>query len=248
MSKCCYIHFKPRLQNQSEPNLELKIDNFPIKKISQAKFLGVTIDEKLSWDAHTSNLKKKLNHATATLNRIKDSLPTYLHKDLYHTLFESHLSYCISVWGGAAQCRTLPIWKAQKHCIRIMFGDKEAYLEKFRTCARARPFGLQALDKSFFEKEHSKPLFKNMTSCLFTISTHTTLSWKYSKYLNSAVQWLFTVSIICPNVNPPHFYLTSHQITSSTSHQSYGIHLPQNSRYLTTQPKLAMFETLSNGY
>ena len=42
-----------------------------------------------------------------------------------------------------------------------MFGDTESYLDKFRTCVRARPFGMQKLDKEFYVKEPSKPLFKN---------------------------------------------------------------------------------------
>ena len=48
----------------------------------------------------------------------------------------------------------------QKQCIRILFGNKEAYLDKFKTCARARPFGFQKLDSTFFQLEHTKPLFK----------------------------------------------------------------------------------------
>ena len=40
-----------------------------------------------------------------------------------------------------------------------MFGDKEAYLNKFKTCARARAFGEQNLGPQFFQKEHTKALF-----------------------------------------------------------------------------------------
>ncbi len=43
-----------------------------------------------------------------------------------------------------------------------MFGDKTAYLNKFMTCVRARPFGNQELGAEFFEREHSKPLFKKL--------------------------------------------------------------------------------------
>jgi hypothetical protein len=40
-----------------------------------------------------------------------------------------------------------------------MFGDREAYLDKFKTCARTRPIESQLLGTSFFTREHSKPLF-----------------------------------------------------------------------------------------
>ena len=95
------------------------------------------------------------------LNRIKDDIPSRLHKDLYHTLFESHLAYGITVWGGISQRKLQPLFKAQKMCLRIMFGDKEAYKDKFKTCARCRPIGEQMLGSKFYSKEHTKPLFNS---------------------------------------------------------------------------------------
>ncbi len=86
-------------------------------------------------------------------------MPEELHKDLYHTLFESHLTYCISVWGGANKSVIAKAWTAQKHCVRVLFGNRQAYLDKFMTCAKTRPYHKQTLDSSFFQKEHTKPLF-----------------------------------------------------------------------------------------
>ena len=162
MSKCCYIHFRPRSNKSKETSDKelLHIDGFPIKKTKATKFLGVVIDEQLSWQPHITALRRKLNYASATLNKIKDSIPKELHKDLYHTLFESHLTYCISVWGDAALFRTTSIWLAQKYCMRILFGDTQAYIEKYMTCARTRKYDEQALGSSFFQLEHSKPLFQ----------------------------------------------------------------------------------------
>ena len=47
----------------------------------------------------------------------------------------------------------------QKKCLRILFGDKDAYLDKFKTSARCRPFDSQILGQEFFAKENSKPLY-----------------------------------------------------------------------------------------
>ena len=52
------------------------------------------------------------------------------------------------------------LFTAQKHCLRVLFGDREAYLNKFKTCVRSRPYGEQNLDNKFFIKEHTKPLFR----------------------------------------------------------------------------------------
>ena len=53
------------------------------------------------------------------------------------------------------------IFKVQKKCIRVMFGDKEQYLHKFKTCARCREPDKQILTSEYYCKENTKPLFKS---------------------------------------------------------------------------------------
>ena len=164
MSKCCFMHFKPKSASSDESensDLKLEIDGFTIKKCSQTRFLGVIIDERLNWDAHIKFLKRKLNYAMSTLYRIMDSIPKEIHRELYYTLFESHLSYCISVWGNAAQFRISSLWTLQKQCIRMLFGDRDAFLDKYKTCARTRQYNQQILGSDFYMPEHTKPLFNS---------------------------------------------------------------------------------------
>ena len=68
--------------------------------VSTVKFLGVTIDENLTWLPHLENLRKKLTCSQGVLYRTKDSVPKSLYKTLSHSLFESHLIYGISIWGA----------------------------------------------------------------------------------------------------------------------------------------------------
>ena len=166
-AKCCHMYFSPqkRLNHDisNEGDLNLKIHDTVIPNVKSTKFLGVIIDDKLNWNEHITGLVQKLACCTGVLNRIKENIPSHLHKDLYYTLFESHLTYGVTVWGGVSHNRLLPLFRAQKKCLRILFGDKTAYLDKFMTCARTRPFtgkNSQQLDGEFFMKEHSKPLFK----------------------------------------------------------------------------------------
>ena len=160
MDKCCYMYYKPKSSciETDDQNLEIKIGGIPIKQVYETKFLGIVIDDKLSWNPQINYLKKKLSCATGILNRIKDSIPTKLHKNLYHTLFESHLCYGISAWGGVSDTKLKPLFKIQKKCIRIMFGDKQKFLDKFKTCCRTRPRDEQILGQEHYQKEHTKPL------------------------------------------------------------------------------------------
>ena len=79
--------------------------------------------------------------------------------NLYHTLFESYITYGITVWGSMPDIKLNKLFNAQKKIMRVLFGVKEKFLDKFWTCTRARPYPEQNLPSEFYIKEHSKPLF-----------------------------------------------------------------------------------------
>ena len=55
------------------------------------------------------------------------------YKSLYHSLFESHLTYCISVWGAQSYTTMHEIFTLQKKCIRMLFG-KRSYTNLYCYC------------------------------------------------------------------------------------------------------------------
>ena len=88
------------------------------------------------------------------LKRMRYNIPEEHYKPLYFALFESHTTYCITVFGTVSKTCSEKLFKIQKHCIRISFGDLEKYLDKFETSARTRtrPFETQRLGADFFAK------------------------------------------------------------------------------------------------
>jgi len=175
MSKCCYIHFEPRYEfdetcarvrpyaDENDKSRAIFINGIKISKVSNTKFLGIVIDEQLNWAAHIEYLRKKIRSIIGALCRIRHSVPADLYLTLYNSLFESHLTYGISVWGVAIKNQSDDkLFVAQKHCVRILFGDLDAYLDKQSTCARTRPFGQQKLGAKFYQKEHTKPIFNRL--------------------------------------------------------------------------------------
>ena len=79
--------------------------------------------------------------------------------NLYYTLFESYITYGITVLGSISNQKFNKLFNARKKILRVLFGDREKFLDKFRTCIRARPYQEQNLPTEFYVKEHSKPLF-----------------------------------------------------------------------------------------
>ena len=162
IKKCCYMIFRPKhiKDPEEDDSLSLLLGQNVIKRVSETKFLGVIIDDKLNWKPHLKYLNSKLKCEVGKLNKMKYVIPPELYKNLYHTLFESHLGYGITAWGGVSKRKLEPIFVTQKKCVRVMFGDRDAYLDKFKTCARCRTFENRKLGSDFYRKESSKPLFK----------------------------------------------------------------------------------------
>ena len=75
--------------------------------------------------------------------------------------------------------------------MRILFGDKEAYLDKFKTSCRTRPIETQILGTAYYMKEHTKPLFhkhkilafKNLYNYQICLETLKILKSKIPYYL-----------------------------------------------------------------
>ena len=139
--------------------LPIYIGSTKVKLETEVRYLGVILDSKLLWNAHVKFLDKKLKTSIATIKRISTFIPQSCLKSLYHTLFESQLIYGISVWGNTSQANTDKLFRLQKRCLRIIFGDRKKYLDKFCTAARTRKYGSQILGASFYSKECTKPLF-----------------------------------------------------------------------------------------
>ena len=71
-----------------------------IKSVETTKFLGVILDNKLSWKNHYEQLKCKILRNYALLRRSKNLLNTQGMKMLYYAQIYSHLSYCVVLWGS----------------------------------------------------------------------------------------------------------------------------------------------------
>ena len=65
ISKCAHMYFRPNLNN-----------NEKFKKVDKIKFLGVIIDDQLSWNDQIEHVQNKLLSKIALLKRINKIYPT----------------------------------------------------------------------------------------------------------------------------------------------------------------------------
>lgn len=88
--------------------------------VNNTKFLGLELDDTLTWNKHTEQITKKLSSALYAIKRIKLIAGKKPALTAYHSLMASHIRFGIIAWGGAPHSYLEPILILQKKAIRII--------------------------------------------------------------------------------------------------------------------------------
>jgi len=118
--KTQYILIQPHGLTHYQHTLSLKINGEPLSRVNASKFLGITIDESLSWKPHLACVNKKISNALFIIKQLKFSLPKDSLRVLYFSLLHSHLSYGILAWGNAKNTVLRKTELIQKRALRTI--------------------------------------------------------------------------------------------------------------------------------
>ena len=146
-------------------HLNLVIDNDAIKQVDNTNFLGVIIDDKLTWTKHVNIIHGKISMTIGIMRKLRSVLPLDTLFMLYNAFVLPHLNYCSLVWSGTSLNNLQRLNVLQKKAIRL--------------CSNAHYLA------------HSTPLFKD----LYTLTIFDHLSLKTGlfmyKYFNALLPVVF---------------------------------------------------------
>ena len=78
---------------------QLKIGNIDIERVKEFNFLGLSINENLTWSSHAKKISNKITRIIGIMNRLKRFLPLSALKLMYFSLINIHLQFCVATWG-----------------------------------------------------------------------------------------------------------------------------------------------------
>jgi hypothetical protein len=87
------------------------------------KLLGITFDNKLSFNPHISNLCKKASRQTNALHRISKYLDKDSRKNIYDSFITSNFTYCPVVWDNCGISNARKIETINKRALKIVHND-----------------------------------------------------------------------------------------------------------------------------
>ena len=120
LKKTNYLIFHHRNRSVQTDSC-LYIHNMSINRASSCKFLGVIVDESLTWLDHICHVMKKISRNIGVLSRISYLVDMKTSLMLYYALIFPYISYCNIVWASNYPSRLKPLHVLHKRSIRVMF-------------------------------------------------------------------------------------------------------------------------------
>ena len=89
-----------------------------VERVDIFKFLGVYYDQNLTFKSHISYVASRLASLSSLFYRLKDSVPVFVLKCIYHAHASTILNYCNVIWSNTYDTHLLPLIRIQKRIIR----------------------------------------------------------------------------------------------------------------------------------
>jgi hypothetical protein len=120
LCKTYFLQFSSK--NKNRLGINIADENGHVPKVNDIKFLGLHINNTLSWKTHIDKILPKLCSACFAMRSVKPCVSQQMLKAIYYSYFNSMMSYGIIFWGHSAG--SIRVFRLQKRIIRIMMGCK----------------------------------------------------------------------------------------------------------------------------
>ena len=113
-----------QITNKRNPiNSTYYIHGTSLKLFDSAKYLGITIDSKLSWDPHCKNTYNKASFMLSFLERNLKKCPPHIKLKCFNALVRPILEYSCSVWDPYKSTQIDRLEKLNKRAARFITGN-----------------------------------------------------------------------------------------------------------------------------
>ena len=107
-------------KSRSSYNYQIRIGNEAITRVHEAKYLGVIMDDSLSWKPHIEKVRAKLAKGCWAMKRLQEYVSSDVLLKVYYGLVLSNLQYCISCWGWIAGSNQKCLQVLQNRAVRMI--------------------------------------------------------------------------------------------------------------------------------
>ena len=127
-NKTTYIIFQPKSNKKVNITEKVKMNGTEIKRVTESKYLGIWIDEKLTFKTQVSKLKQKLTQTVKALICTRKILNYRAKMALYNGMFKANIEYgAVTYFDKISKKQLEQIKKLQKQAVRVIFNAKKMF-------------------------------------------------------------------------------------------------------------------------
>lgn len=162
-----------------------------IERTDKIKYLGIIVDENLSYRHHIAALSARVRKTAYVMKALRLSAKKDTLIMVYKALCQSLLLYCLKVWGGAPKTTLIELERAQRMVLKVMLGKpfrfstnllyKECNVLRVRQLFIAR--AVIAIHKSFLEAPDYESRRKMRVHKVKVPPTHSTFAKRHPYFL-----------------------------------------------------------------
>ena len=104
----------------------MNICEYDIKNSECEKLLGVKFDNKLTFEKHITDLRRKASRKTYPLARVAPYMDLSKRRMVMNAFFNSHSSYCPLIWMCHSRTTNRNISRLHERCLHIIYNDKQS--------------------------------------------------------------------------------------------------------------------------
>lgn len=101
------------------PDINVSIDGQSINRVSYYKYLGLIIDEELTFS--NDPVKKQLTPFISLMWRKSKYIPVERRKEIYYAYVQSHLLYMSAIYGECPAYKIKELQTIQNRCVKALF-------------------------------------------------------------------------------------------------------------------------------
>jgi hypothetical protein len=127
LGKSNFILFHGKNKN-SMPNLtRINIHNATIPRVTHTKYIGLILDEHLTWDNHINTLCKVLTSYFTIFYNIREFVDLKLARMIYYACIYSRINYAIEIYGSAAKTKIDKLQTLQNKLMKTLLNKPYIY-------------------------------------------------------------------------------------------------------------------------
>lgn len=115
IQKTLYMVFRKNIE------IDMKFTEVALTRTNVTAYLGMMIDDNLTWDEHIKKMQKKVIATVGALRR-HDRLLRKAVRAIYTAHIMTHITYCITAWSQCSATNKLKVSRLMNKALKVLYG------------------------------------------------------------------------------------------------------------------------------